>query len=87
MKTLKKRDIISSAVFQLGAVLFGFGCKEPESLGAVFILAGAVIVFISIIIALVKIRCPFCKHYLGMLYDSKRTFCPYCGAELDEEHS
>ena len=42
---------------------------------------GVVICAAGIVLGLVKLRCPFCHHFLGILSDGY-SFCPWCGDRL-----
>ncbi len=83
MKKLKIWDLVSTAIVLLGAMLFYLGCITTERFDNFMSATGIVLVSIAIIISLIKQRCPFCKHYLGYFFSSKRKFCPYCGCEID----
>lgn len=85
MKKLKIWDWVSTAVFLLGAILFCWGCVRTERLDNLISSAGMAVAAISVIISVVKQRCPFCKRYLGLFYDPKREFCPYCGGKIDSD--
>ncbi len=83
MKKLKIWDWVSTAIFLLGAILFCFGCIKTGKFVNFISATGTAFVLIAIIVSLIKQRCPFCKHYLGCLFNSKREFCPYCGSKID----
>ena len=79
---LKTWDLVSALLFLVGALLFGVGCFR---LGILWMAAGGIVVFSSIVLALCKLRCPFCRRFLGLLSAGKMSFCPHCGAPLEEK--
>ena len=44
-----------------------------------------IVIGTALAVVLIKIRCPFCRHFLGVLCSSKKMFCPYCGCKIDDE--
>ncbi len=48
-------------------------------------ICGVIFIIAALAVALIKIRCSFCRHFLGVLYSSKKMFCPYCGCKIDDE--
>lgn len=83
MKKLKMWHWGSTALFLLGAIQYGFGCVRTESFDSFMSAIGIVFILAAILISMIKLRCPFCKHYLGWIFNSKWEFCPYCGSEID----
>lgn len=57
--------------------------------GAIVIAAGAVLLAASIVIAIVALRCPYCKksaiktHDLFTALKSGKCACAFCGKEID----
>ena len=85
MKQLKKWDLISAALFLIGAVVFYFGCMETARFDAPLTLAGCGILLLSIILSFLKLRCPFCRHPLGLFFHPQKEFCPYCRCRLKDD--
>lgn len=77
---LKQWDLITSAVFLAGAVVFGLSAYGDGPLAPLSAL-GLVLCAASVILGLVKLRCPFCHHFLGFL-SAGSHFCPWCGGQL-----
>lgn len=85
MKKLKFWDWVSTIIFLLGAVISYIGAINETGLSALLCLGGLLIIVAALAVALIKLRCPFCRHFLGVLYSGKKTFCPYCGCKIDDE--
>ena len=81
MKKLKFWDWVSTIIFLLGAVISYIGAINETGLSALLCLGGLLIIVAALAVALIKLRCPFCRHFLGVLYSGKKTFCPYCGCK------
>lgn len=78
---LKRWDLALSCVFLAGAILFGLSAYQSST----FIMLSALGLLLcigSIILGLVKLRCPFCHHFLGFLSAGSHHFCPWCGDQL-----
>lgn len=82
MKTIKFWDNISAIIFLIGALIFGTQCFFQQSFTLISGL-GISIVLLGIIISIVKVRCPFCGHYLGFSRINK--FCSWCGCDFKKE--
>ena len=67
---LKRWDLALSCLFLAGAILFGLSAYQ----GSTFIMLS--------VLGLVKLRCPFCHHFLGFLSAGSHHFCPWCGDQL-----
>lgn len=73
-------NILSSGTMLLGALLFGHQIWKHETF--TFLAdAGALIFIIGIILSMIKIKCPFCHHFLGILGPAGK-FCPFCGDQI-----
>ena len=48
-------------------------------------ICGVIFIIAALAVVLIKIRCPFCRHFLGVLCSSKKMFCPYYGCKIDDE--
>ena len=83
MKRLKLRhwDWIVSGVFLAGALIFGASAYQDGALAPLSAL-GLLLCIGSFILGLVKLRCPFCHHFLGFLSAGSYLFCPWCGDQL-----
>ena len=69
----------------LGAVFVNVGIINNDSFGAGLSICGVIFIIAALAVVLIKIRCPFCRHFLGVLCSSKKMFCPYCGCKIDDE--
>lgn len=85
MKKLKFWDWVSTIIFLLGAVISYIGAINKTGLSALLCFGGFLIIIAALVVALIKLRCPFCRHFLGVLYSSKKMFCPYCGCKIDDD--
>lgn len=85
MKKLKFWDWVSTIIFLLGAVFVNVGIINNDSFGAGLSICGVIFIIAALAVVLIKNRCPFCRHFLGVLYSSKKMFCPYCGCKIDDE--
>ena len=85
MKKLKFWDWVSTIIFLLGAVISYIGAINETGLSALLCLGGLLIIVAALAVALIKLRCPFCRHFLGVLYNGKKSFCPYCGCKIDDD--
>ena len=74
-------DIISALIFLLGALLYGAGCVRFRPF---WMAGGGVLVLSGVVLALCKLRCPFCHRFLGFLSAGNMSFCHWCGARLEE---
>ena len=83
MKKLKMWNLTSALVFLAGAVLFGVPCFRYEGVTPLSGL-GALVAVAGVIMGLVKVRCPCCGAFLGVLVSPKRPFCPSCGRNLEK---
>ena len=79
--TLKHWDWSVSSVFLAGAIIFGVSAYRDDILAPLSAL-GLVLCTGSIILGRVKLRCPFCHHFLGFISASSYPFCPWCGDQL-----
>lgn len=79
---MKTWNYFSAAVSLVGAVLFGVQCWRYKSFTLKTVL-DLLLFAIGVVIGIVKVRCPFCKHGLGLLFSGR--FCPHCGCELEEK--
>ena len=80
MNVLRFWNILSSGIMLLGAFLFGYQIWEYETF--TFLSSIGVLIFIiGIIISIIKIKCPFCHHFLGILGPVGK-FCPFCGEQI-----
>lgn len=78
---LKRWDLAVSLLFLAGAALFGVSAYRTGALG-VLSAPGLILCIVSIVLGLVKLRCPFCHHFLGFLTAGSYPFCPWCGDRL-----
>ena len=78
---LKRWDLAVSLLFLAGAAIFGASAYKTGSLGALSAL-GLLFCIVSIILGRVKLRCPFCHHFLGFFAAGGYPFCPWCGDQL-----
>jgi hypothetical protein len=83
MKVIRFWDRISAIIFLAGAIIFGAQCYLHQSFTLISGL-GILITLLGIIISFVKVRCPFCGHFLGWAFTSKNCFCPQCGYNFEE---
>ena len=67
--------LLAAGALLLWAGLLLGGHWLPTGAGLLLLLAGGAL-------ALAKVRCPFCRRYLGTASEGWR-FCPHCGAALD----
>ena len=80
MEQLRRWEIASSRISLLGALLFGIQVWLHEVLTSLAILGlGAFLA--GNLLAVMKVRCPFCHHFLG-LFSPTGKFCPYCGDQI-----
>ena len=63
------------------AILFGLSAYQGSAF-AVLSALGLLLCIGSIILGVVKLRCPFCHHFLGFLSAGSHHFCPWCGDQL-----
>ena len=79
MRKLILWDLMVAGIMGIGAVIFGWQIVVYESITP---LAGiGVLLFIAgLWVGFLKVRCPFCHHFLGLMSTGK--FCPYCGTEI-----
>lgn len=80
MKELKHWEMASGILSLLGAVLFGVQVWLHGALTGLAVL-GLGGFFAGSLLAVVKVRCPFCHHFLG-LFGPAGNFCPYCGGRI-----
>ena len=85
---MRKREVrkfwclLASLFFLVGALVLAAGLLYlgrhwlPVGAGLLLLLGGFAL-------ALAKVRCPFCRRYLGTASEAW-TFCPHCGVKLDE---
>ena len=66
---LKRWNLIVGCVFLAGALVAGISAYRAVTFTPLSDLG------------LVKLRCPFCHHFLGILSDGY-SFCPWCGDRL-----
>ncbi len=85
MKKLKFWYWVSTIIFLLGAVIRYIGAINETGLSALLCFGGLLFIIAALAVALIKIRCPFCRHFLGVLCSSKKMFCPYCGCKINDE--
>ncbi len=80
MKGLRFWDGVSAGIMVLGAVVFGWQVWARE---AVTLLAGVGLAVFGagILTAFFKVRCPFCRRYLGISAAAWK-FCPHCGDKI-----
>lgn len=79
MNSLKFWDLITSGIMLAGAILFGWQTWLYESV-TITAAVGVTVFIVGIVIGVIKIRCPFCKHFLGLAFSGK--FCPHCGDKI-----
>ena len=80
MKQIQFWNILSSGIMLMGALLFGYQIWKYETF--TFLAAvGALIFMVGIIVSIMKIKCPFCHHVLGILGPVGK-FCPFCGDQI-----
>ena len=75
MKGLKFWEMCSAVIFLGGALMFGAGCLLDATLSSPWCAAGGTAVIVSIALGIGKMRCPCCRHFLGVLFfpsDKKR---------------
>ena len=72
MKTVRFWALSSDLILLAGALTLCLSQPLLALLGGILIAAG-------IAISLVKVRCPFCHHYIGLGYGH---FCKHCGGPL-----
>ncbi|HJG86946.1 hypothetical protein [Pseudoflavonifractor capillosus] len=77
---LKRWNLIVGCVFLTGALVAGISAYRAGTFTPLSDL-GLVICAAGIVLGLVKLRCPFCHHFLGILSDGY-SFCPWCGDRL-----
>ncbi len=70
---------ISLLLFTAGALLFGIPCLWYGQM-TVLSAVGLLILAASIGMDVVKLRCPFCRHFLGVAPPGK--YCPHCGDQI-----
>nr|WP_317284902.1 hypothetical protein [uncultured Dysosmobacter sp.] len=80
MEQLRRWEIVSGGISLLGALLFGIQVWLHEVLTGLAVL-GLGGFFAGSLLAVVKVRCPFCNHFLG-LFGPVGKFCPYCGDQI-----
>ena len=78
---LKRWDWIVSGLFLSGAVIVGVSVYQDGTI-APLSAPGLILCIASIILGRVKLRCPFCHHFLGFLSAGSYLFCPWCGDQL-----
>ena len=68
-------------------VIFPFYCfmRGNETVGAISIVVAALILLVSLILNIIKCRCPECGRYISERYYpfSSYEHCPHCGADLN----
>ena len=81
MNSVRFWDAVSALISLSGALLTGYQYIAHD--GMTFAAAAGIAVFAAgIVIGTVKIRCPFCRHFLGLVVRGR--FCPYCGSSIDD---
>ena len=80
MSRLRFWMMVSGGMILLGALLFGCQVWKHVSFTPLAD-AGAVLVAAGIIVGLLKIRCPFCRRFLGIA-GPVGSYCPFCGETL-----
>ena len=70
-----------SCLLDLSVLVSGIAGMLLE-LDGLLILAGVLLV-LSVIHALLRFRCPFCRKFVGLGNYAPGRFCPFCGTELD----
>ena len=80
MKKVKTWEMVSAILSLLGAMLFGVQVWLHGALTGLAVL-GLVGFLGGSLVAVVKVRCPFCRHFLGIFGPAGR-FCPYCGGRI-----
>ena len=87
MKGLKFWEMCSAVIFLGGALMFGAGCLLDATLSSPWCAAGGTAVIVSIALGIGKMRCPCCRHFLGVLFfpSDKKRYCPWCGCNMEEE--
>lgn len=80
MRHLKSWSILASVIYFAGCLIFGIICCLTGRIHPTSVI-GLILSAAGIIVGVVKIRCPFCRKYLGIFYSG--DFCPYCGSEVD----
>ena len=63
------------------------GCLLDETFASSWCVAGGVVIFIGVMLGMVKLRCPYCHRFLGLLFSpsSSKRHCPRCGCDMEEE--
>lgn len=80
MNKLRFWNILSSGIMLLGILLFGYQIWKHETL--TFLADTGVLIFIiGGTVSIIKIKCPFCHHFLGILGPVGK-FCPFCGDQI-----
>ncbi len=59
--------------------------RGNETAGAISIVVAALILLVSLILNIIKCRCPECGRYISERYYpfSSYEHCPHCGADLN----
>ena len=83
MSKLRFWTIFSSVIMLLGAIVFGYQIWKYETLTFLADI-GMLIFIIGIIVSIIKIRCPFCHHFLG-IWGPVGKFCSFCGGEIKDK--
>lgn len=79
MKHLLFWQRISLVIYTIGTLLFGIPCFFYGQI--TFLSVIGLLVFAAAIAAdIIKMRCPFCHHFLGLAPSGK--YCPHCGDQI-----
>ena len=87
MGRLRFWNVCSSVMFLAGTALFLAGCLLDERFASPWCAAGGAVILVSMVLGIVKLRCPFCHHFLGLLFSPspRRRHCPRCGCDMEQE--
>ena len=67
----------------LGALLFGYQVWQRGTFTLLSTI-GLLLFLFGIIVSVIKIRCPFCNHFLG-IWGPVGEFCSFCGGNFKDE--
>ena len=78
--TYRKWYRFTALIALIGVVLYMIGVlSDPKSITLKIL--GIAIFFLGVVLAFVKLRCPYCHKLIPDI--RKLKFCPHCGKELD----
>ena len=86
---IHKWRFFSWAVTLLGVVLLVISYRSSgfrHGHWSALAVAGVVIILAGMVIHAVKFRCPSCGRQVPGYISLPPTYCPFCGASLEENH-